>query len=255
MTTYSGLEGKVAVVTGGSRGIGAGTARLLGKQGAKVVVSGRDETAMAAVVDAIEQDGGTAIAIAAEATDLAALANLRDRAEAELGPVEVLMAFAGGNPSRPKPLMEMSEVEWRKAVDENLTATFLALRAFVPGMISRGSGAVITMSSSAGRLAGMVSPGAYSAAKAGVVMLSQKVATEVGPSGVRVNCVAPSAIRTERVGASMPPDIEKQVAQMHPLRRIGETGDVAEAAVFLASDSASWLTGITIDVAGGRITS
>ena len=255
MTSYSGFEGKVAVVTGGSRGIGADTARLLGRQGAKVVVSGRDETAMAAVVDAITGDGGTAIAVAAEATSMAALEQLRDRAEVEFGPVEVLMAFAGGNPSRPKPLMEMSEEEWRKAVDENLTATFLALRAFVPGMISRGSGAVVTMSSSAGRLAGMVSPGAYSAAKAGVVMLTQKVATEVGPAGVRLNCVAPSSIRTERVAANMPPEIAKQVAEMHPLRRIGETADVAEAAVFLASDSASWLTGITIDVAGGRITS
>jgi len=255
MTSYSGLEGKVAVVTGGSRGIGADTAKLLGAQGAKVVVSGRDETAMAAVVDAIKSDGGSAIAVAAEATSLAALEHLRERAEAEFGPADVLMAFAGGNPSRPKPLMEMSEEEWRKAVDENLTATFLALRTFVPGMTSRGSGAVVTMSSSAGRIAGMVSPGAYSAAKAGLVMLTQKVAVEVGPSGVRVNCVAPSSIRTERVAAHMPPEIAKQVAEMHPLQRIGETADVAEAAVFLASDSASWLTGITIDVAGGRITS
>lgn len=255
MTSYSGIEGKVAVVTGGSRGIGAGTARLLGEQGAKVVVSGRDETAIAATVDAIRRDDGTAIGVAAEATDSAAVEHLRDRAEAELGPVAVLMAFAGGNPSRPKPLMEMSEDEWRTAVDENLTATFLALRAFVPGMAERGSGAVVTMASSAGRLAGMASPGAYAAAKAGLVMLTQKVAVEVGPAGVRVNCVAPSAIGTERVRASMPPGVEEKVARMHPLGRIGEPVDVAQAAVFLASDAAAWLTGITIDVAGGRITS
>lgn len=255
MTSYSGFSGKVAVVTGGSRGIGAETARLLARQGAAVVVSGRDESAIATTVQSIVDEGGTAMGIAAEATDLGALERLRDRAEAELGPVSVLMAFAGGNPSRPKPLMEMSEQEWRAAIDENLTATFLALRAFVPGMVARGSGAVVTMSSSAGRMAGMMSPGAYSAAKAGVVMLSQKVAVEVGPSGVRVNCVSPSSIRTDRVAASMPPEVAKQVADMHPLRRLGETVDVAEAAVFLASEAAGWLTGITIDVAGGRITS
>jgi 3-oxoacyl-[acyl-carrier protein] reductase len=149
----------------------------------------------------------------------------------------------------------MTEAEWRAAIDANLTSTFLTLRTFVPGMLARGAGSVVTMSSSAGRMAGMASPGAYSAAKAGVVMLTQKVAVDSGPSGVRVNCVAPSAIRTERSAQQIPAAVEEQIAQMHPLRRMGELSDVAEAAVFLASDAAGWLTGITIDVAGGRVTS
>jgi 3-oxoacyl-[acyl-carrier protein] reductase len=255
VTTYPGLEGKVAVVTGGSRGIGRATAAWLAAQGAAVVVSGRDEAAIDSAVRSIVDDGGVAIGVAADVTSLAALEHLRDEAKRRLGPVSVLMAFAGGNPDRPKPIVEMTEGEWRSAIEANLTSSFLSLRVFVPGMLSRGSGAVVTMSSSAGRVAGMASPGAYSVAKAGVVMMTQKVAVDSGPFGVRVNCVAPSAIRTERVASQVSAEVEEGIARMHPLGRMGEVSDVAEAAVFLASDAAGWLTGVTIDVAGGRVTS
>lgn len=120
-------------------------------------------------------------------------------------------------------------------------------------MLERGSGSIITMSSAAGRQPSQANL-AYGVANAGLVMLTRHLATEVGPRGIRVNRIAPSTIRTEKVRANMPADIQAKVAAMHPLGRLGTPDDVAQTALFLASDATSWLTGLTIDVAGGRIT-
>jgi 3-oxoacyl-[acyl-carrier protein] reductase len=171
--------------------------------------------------------------------------------EEELGPVDVLAAFAGGQ-GYPTPTEQMSEEQWRSVIDSDLTSTFLTVRSFLPGMIERGRGAIVTMASSAGRLPSQASA-AYAAAKAGVVMFSKHVANEVGQHGVRVNCLAPSSILTERVKRLMPEATQRQMAAMHPLGRMGMPEDVALATLFLASDSSSWITGVTLDVAGGRI--
>ncbi|MFC6886692.1 MULTISPECIES: SDR family NAD(P)-dependent oxidoreductase [Actinomadura] len=257
---YSELDGQVVVVTGGSRGIGADTARAFAGQGARVAVLGRDRAAL----DQVAADIG-GLGLVADVTDLAAIEDARRRVEDGLGPVTILCAFAGGGIARPGPTADMTVEEWHSVVDGNLTSTFLTVKSFLPGMLERGAGSIVTMSSSAGRLPSNLpgaspslgnpwgAPVAYEAAKAGVQAFSRHVAAEAGPRGVRVNCVAPAAIRTERTARLMPPDMRDAVAAMHPLGRIGETSDVADAALFLASDRSAWLTGLTIDVAGGRI--
>jgi 3-oxoacyl-[acyl-carrier protein] reductase len=248
--TYADLANKVAVVTGGSRGIGAVTCRLLAENGAKVTVGGRDEAAINSVVQEIRGGGGEAIGVAADLTDFAAVERMRRRIEEELGPAEVLAAFAGGQ-GYPTPTEQMAEERWRSVIDSDLTATFLTVRTFLPGMIERGRGSIVTMASSAGRLPSQASA-AYAAAKAGVVMFSRHLANEVGQHGVRVNCLAPSSVLTERVKRLMPEETQRQVAAMHPLGRMGTPEDVALATLFLASESSSWITGVTLDVAGGR---
>ena len=249
--TYPDLAGKVAVVTGGSRGIGAATCRLLAQNGAKVTVSGRDEAAINSMVEEIRGSEGEAIGVAADLTDFSAAERMRGRVEEELGPVEVLAAFAGGQ-GYPTPTEQMPEEQWRSVIDSDLTTTFLTVRSFLPGMIERSRGSIVTMASSAGRLPSQASA-AYAAAKAGVVMFSKHVANEVGQHGVRINCLAPSSILTERVKRLMPEETQRQVAAMHPLGRMGMPEDVALATLFLASESSSWITGVTLDVAGGRI--
>ena len=168
-----------------------------------------------------------------------------------MGLVEVVAAFAGGGRARPGPVAQTTEEEWHSTVDANLTATFLTLKSFLPGMIERGGGSIITMASSAARFP-TGAPAPYAAAKAGVIMLSRQVANEVSKHGVRVNCLAPHTVLTERVQRFMLEEQQRQMAAAMPLGRLGTPEDVALAALFLASDSSSWITGVTLDVAGGR---
>jgi len=247
---YPDLRGKVAVVTGGSRGIGAATCHLLAANGVSVVVTGRDQAAIDEVVESIEKSGGTSTGIAAECTSVTALEALREHAEQKFGPVAMLAAFAGGG-GEPVPFQHLSEKQWRETIDGNLTATFLTVRCFLPGMIKLGRGAIVTMASRAGRVAGGSSI-AYAAAKSGVVMFSAHLARTIGQYGVRVNCLAPSFILTERIQRVMPESEQQQLATQFPLQRLGTPEDVARAALFLLSNSAGWITGTTLDVSGGR---
>jgi 3-oxoacyl-[acyl-carrier protein] reductase len=246
------LSGRVAVVTGGSRGIGAGVARRIAGAGAAVVVSGRDQRAIEDVTQSITQAGGRAVGIPADATSGAALERLREEAEAELGPADILLAFAGGG-GQPQTLEETTEGRWREVLDANLTSTFLTLHTFVPRMMRRGRGAVITMASTAGlQPSGASLP--YGAAKAAVIMLTRQLAEEVAPSGVRINCLAPAMIVTERIARLVPPEQRERIAAQFPLRRLGTPDDIAEAVLFLVSDRSGWITGATLDITGGRVT-
>jgi 3-oxoacyl-[acyl-carrier protein] reductase len=250
--TYPDLAGKAAVVTGGSKGIGAATCRALAANGVRVAVVARDRAGIDGVVARLRREGGEAIGISADITSLAAVEGMRDVAEAELGPTDILIPFAGGF-GRHTPILEITEEEFRNVIDWNLTSTFLAIKAFLPGMVERGRGAVVTMASNAARLLDIPTTASYAAAKAGVVMLTRHVAREVGRHGVRVNCVAPATVMSERVGRLLDDERLEQIAALAPLGRIGQPEDVALATLFLASESASWLTGVTLDVAGGRI--
>jgi 3-oxoacyl-[acyl-carrier protein] reductase len=253
---YPDLDGKVAVLTGSSKGIGAATATALARNGARVVVNGRDGAAVAGLVDTIRGSGGVAIGIAGDAIELAGLERLRDEAERSFGPVDVLGAFVGGSSVRPGPTADIALPDWQATLDANLTAPFLALKTFLPGMIERGRGSIVTLASAAARLASgdrIGAPTAYAAAKAGVVRLTQEAAKEAGPHGVRVNCVAPSTILTERLESVIPEERKRQMTRMHPLGRLGRPEDAANAVLFLVADSASWITGVTLDVTGGQV--
>ncbi|MBO1414236.1 SDR family oxidoreductase [Streptomyces sp. FH025] len=248
---YSDLTGKVVVITGGSRGIGAETARAFAHQGAAVAVLGRDRAALDAVADDLRALGVGALGLVADSTDAAALATAAERIGRELGPVDVLAAFAGGD-GYPVPTVRETEEHWRSVLDGDLTATFLTVRAFLPGLLERGRGSIVTMASTAGRLPGG-SSAAYAVAKAGVLMFTRHLALEVAGQGVRVNAIAPGAVRTERTAGRMPPEVQAAVAAAHPLGRLGEPADIASAALFLASEASAWITGQTLDVSGGRV--
>ena len=253
---YPDLADKVAVVTGSSHGIGAATCRLLAANGAKVVVNGRDQATVSETVAKIRRDGGDAIGVAADVAQPDALERLREETERTYGPVEVLGAFVGGGGPPPGPTAQITPQEWEAAIHGNLTVSFLTLRCFLPGMVERGRGAIVTMASTAARLASgdrIGAPTGYAVAKAGVVRLTREVAKEVAGHGVRVNCVSPATILTERLQARIPADRRAQLTAMYPLGRLGTPEDVACAALFLASDCASWITGVTLDVAGGQI--
>jgi 3-oxoacyl-[acyl-carrier protein] reductase len=249
----SDLNDKVVLVTGSSRGIGAAIAREFAHHGAKVVVHGRDIEAMASVRAGIERAGGQAIYVGADITSFADIETMRLRIEAEFGPIDILVANAGGSPIKPGPIEEISEEEWRASVDGNLTATFLTLKSVLPGMKERRSGGIITMSSAAARRPHPGSPIAYSAAKAGIELLTKDVAAQAGPFGIRANCIAPETILTEANQELIPPETQEVLRDAHPLRRLGTPEDVARAAVFLASTDSAWITGIVIDVAGGAV--
>jgi 3-oxoacyl-[acyl-carrier protein] reductase len=251
--SYPDLAGKVAVVTGGSKGIGAATAVLLGRNGARVAVCGRDpETIERTTSETRDAGAADAVGLAADLTTADGVARLRAEVEDRLGPAEIVMAFAGGFGARTA-LLETELDEWRSVVESNLTSTFLTLREFAPGMAERGSGSIVTMASNAARFLDIKLTASYAAAKAGIAMLSRHAALELGPRGVRVNVLAPATILSERVKNNMDEERLAAIAEMSPLGTIGVPEDPALAALFLASDSARWLTGVTLDVAGGRI--
>jgi 3-oxoacyl-[acyl-carrier protein] reductase len=249
------LNGQVALVTGSSRGIGAAIAAELARRGAAVAVHGRDGAAVAEVTARVTRSGGTAVGITGDLSDFAQVEAVRRQVESELGPVDVLVANAGGNLTPPAQVEDIPVDGWRATVDGNLTATFLTLKGFLPGMKERRRGCVITIGSAAGRRANPRSPVPYSAAKAGIALLTQQVAAQAGPFGVRANCLAPEAILTERNRQQIPAAQQEAMVEWHPLRRLGTPGDVASAAAFLASDEASWITGVVLDVAGGAVLS
>lgn len=251
VTSHPDLAGKVALVTGGSRGIGAATCRALATNGVNVAVNGRDKAAVDGVVEAITSEGGQAIAAPGDATDTVTVRQIREDIERAFGPVDILAPFAGGQ-GQPVPTHQLGADRWRATIESDLTSVFLAVSEVLPGMIERRGGVIITMASTAGRHPGQASA-AYAAAKAGVVMFTKHLANEVGRHGIRVNSLAPSAVLNERMQKFMTPEQIDELAKLFPLGRIGRPEDIAEAVLFLASEASSWVTGVTLDLTGGRV--
>jgi 3-oxoacyl-[acyl-carrier protein] reductase len=247
------LQGRIALVTGSSRGIGAAIAKLFAERGASVVVHGRDAEAVSVVTADIEKTGGHAFAAIADLTHYDQIEAMRELIEQHLGPVDTLVANAGGSAIQPGPLEDIAETDWRASIDANLTATFLTIKAFLPGMKLRRHGNIVTVSSAAARRPTPQSPIAYAAAKAGIEVLSKELAAQAGPDGVRVNCLAPETILTERNQQRISEAIQEQLRHTHPVQRLGTPDDVAHAALFLVSDHSSWISGITLDIAGGSV--
>lgn len=247
------LKDRVALVTGSSRGIGAAIATTFAQAGARVVLHGRDAAALATVQARIDDLGGEAISVTGDVTVADDLTRIRDQILDRYGRVDVLVVNAGSSDSRPTPIEDITEESWRADIDRNLTGTFLTVKCFLPGMKERRTGNIITLSSAAGRKPSERTIVAYAAAKAGVQIFTQDLAAQVGPFGIRANCLAPETILTETNQQWVPADVQRSLAESHPLRRLGTPEDVARAALFLASDDSSWITGVIVDIAGGAV--
>lgn len=246
------LAGKVAVITGSSRGIGKAIAERLAEHGAKVVISSRKLEPCEQVAAAInaKHGAGSAIAVAANISSKEALQQLIDQAVARLGPVDVLVCNAASNPYY-GPMAGIADEQFRKILDNNIVANHWLIHMVVPGMIERKGGSIIIVSSIGG-LRGSSILGAYCISKAADLQLARNLAVEYGPHNIRVNCIAPGLIRTDFARALWDnPELLAARSAETPLRRIGEPDEIAGAAVFLASPASSFLTGQAIVVDGG----
>ena len=248
------LSGKVAIVTGSSRGIGLAIAAAMASHGAKVVISSRKQDSCDEVAHAInaEHGEGTAIAVAANISDKAALQNLVDETRRAFGRIDVLVCNAASNPYY-GPMAGISDDQFRKIFDNNVLSNHWLIGMVAPEMLERKNGSIIIVSSIGGLTSSTVI-GAYNVSKAADFQLARNLAAEFGPSQVRVNCIAPGLVKTDFARALWEnPDTLKAVTKTTPLRRIGEPHEIAGAAVFLASPASTFMTGQTMIVDGGSM--
>jgi len=251
------LAGRVAVVTGAGLGIGKATALRLAEEGAQVVLAERDEQRLAEVDALLRHAGRPSLAVACDVTDERSVADLA-QAAAALGPVSILVNNVGGG--RSGRITDLSVADWDHTMTLSLRSMFLCTRAFVPGMREQGYGRIVCLSSGArnGTVwnAFHVGASAYSTAKAGVTGFVRALAIELADDGITINAVAPGPIDTELAGPylrKMHEDgLEYSPIRMTPLHRLGTAREVADAVLFLSSDEASYITGTTLDVTGGR---
>ena len=251
MTSLFNLTGKTAIITGSSRGIGKAIAEALADHGANVVISSRNQDACDEVAAAINAaHPGKAIAIAASISSKEALQNLADQTKAHFGQVDILVCNAASNPYY-GPMAGISDDQFRKILDNNVIANHWLINMVAPDMLTREDGSIIIISS-VGGLTGSATIGAYNISKAADFQLARNLASEFGPKGVRINCIAPGLIRTDFAKALWEnPDTLKAVTRHTPMRRIGEPHEIAGAAVFLASPVSTFMTGQAIIVDGG----
>jgi NAD(P)-dependent dehydrogenase (short-subunit alcohol dehydrogenase family) len=246
------LSGKVAIVTGSSRGIGRSIAEHLAQAGAKVVISSRKQAACEEAVQAIRSAGGEAIAVPANIGDKAQLENLVAASRRHWGQVDILVCNAASNPYY-GPMSGLSDEAFHKVLQNNIVSNLWLANMVLPEMAQRRDGSVIVVSSIGG-LRGSATLGAYCVSKAADMQLARNLAVEWGPHNVRVNCIAPGLVKTNFARALWEnPDLLAQTEATTPLRRIGEPDDIGAIAVFLAARAGAFVTGQTI-VADGGIT-
>lgn len=244
------LTGKIAVVTGGGRGIGKAIALELARRGASSVVTGRSKDLLKAVADEIRQEGGSAIVICGDIGSEADVAHLADQTLSELGSPDILVNNAGIN-SIYKFAEDTTLEEWNEIISVNLTGVFLTCRAFGRLMLEAGGGSIINMSSIGGRV-GLRKTAAYCASKGGVELLTRSLALDWAEKHVRVNCISPGYVETDLTrGLVDHPTLGQRIVDRTPMSRFGTVEDLTGAAVFLASDASQYVTGQTIGVDGG----
>ena len=243
------LEDQVAIVTGAGAGIGRGIAELFVQAGASVVVSDLKEETARAVVEGIKAQGGKALAVACDVTNNQALENLVKSTLDTFGKITLLVNNAGGG--GPKPFdMDMNTFIW--AYKLNVFSVFHLCQLCAPHMEAAGGGAILNISSMAGENKNK-KMAAYGSSKAAESHLTRNIAFDLGAQGIRVNAIAPGAIKTDALATVLTPDIEKTMLKHTPLSRLGQPSDIAYAALFLCSPAASWISGQVLTVSGGGV--
>jgi dehydrogenase/reductase SDR family protein 4 len=250
----SQLQGKVAIVTGGSRGIGKATADVFAREGATVVICGRKQNALDEVAAELHGRRGRVVPVACHVGRLEELERLVETTTRDFGKIDILVNNAGTNIAQ-GPALEMDDGQFDKMVEINLKSAYRLTRLVAPAMSARGSGSIVNIASIAGVRPQFQSL-LYSMTKAALIMMTQSYALELGPAGVRVNAIAPGLVQT--VLSEYYWKDEKRFQELmsrQPIRHLGQPSEIAEVALQLASDASSYLTGQTIIVDGGRLLS
>jgi NAD(P)-dependent dehydrogenase (short-subunit alcohol dehydrogenase family) len=248
------LSGKVAIITGASSGIGFATAVAFAREGAKVVVADINEEGGNEVIVQCRKENPMSqyLFVKTDVTGREAVRILTKKAIEKFGVIDILVNCAGGF-SRIIDCVDITEEEWDKVINLNLKSVFLCCQAVIPTMVEQKQGRIINVSSIAGRSPNAVSGAHYVAAKAGILGFTRHLARELGRYSITVNAIAPGTTESPRVAKVRTPEDREKLAAITPLGRLGKPEDHAEAIVFLASDKASYITGATLDVNGGRL--
>jgi 3-oxoacyl-[acyl-carrier protein] reductase len=250
-----GLKDRVAIVTGGSKGLGRAEAEALAAEGAAVVVAtAKSVKEGEQVVRGLLDKGSRALCVQADVSQTADVQRLVETTLKTFGRLDVLVNNAGTTgPQLNKPLMEMPEELWDFMIANHLRSVFLCIKYAAPHMVKQGWGRIINTSSIHGRVGGRPTLGHYGAAKAGVIAVTMTAARELGPKGVTANVIAPGFIGTETLRGILKPETLEKLQQQIPLGRIGEPIEVGRAVAFLASEAASFINGAILDLTGGRL--
>lgn len=246
------LDGKVAIVTGAARGIGAAIAGAFAREGARIAALDLDGGGVEAVAETLRKRGADVLALRADVTSSADIGRALDAVLGRWGRVDALVNNAGGF-AMLRATEEIPEDEWQAILASNLTSVFLCSKAVLPIMKRQRYGRIVNLASVVGRGGAVRVTSHYAAAKAGVIGFTRHLALEVGAEGITVNAVAPGTTATERVLKVRTPEETRRVAETIPVRRLGEPAEIADAVVFLASEAASFITGATLDVNGGQV--
>lgn len=245
------LEGRAGIITGASRGIGAATARAFVAAGVAVALAARDGAALAALAEELSSDGGRVIAVPTDVTDRASVERLVDQTVDAFGRLDLAFNNAAGGGQAPTPLAELPVDAYDSAVAITLRGVFLSMKYEIPPMLETGGGAIVNMSSTAG-LEGVGGLAGYVSSKHGVIGLTKVAALDYAERGVRVNALAPGPILTDRL-AEAGEEMQKRAGMAMPMRRIGQVQEIAAAVVWLCSDQASYITGVTLPIDGGKL--
>jgi 3-oxoacyl-[acyl-carrier protein] reductase len=252
MPSYPEFSGRAVVITGAAQGIGAAPARAFAREGARLALLDIDEAGAEKVAAELRAAGGRAQAVHVNVTDERSVAAAIEGAAARCGGIDVLVNSAGGY-GRLATIEDLTVEEWDRTVALNLRSVFLVCRAAVPHLKKSKAGRIINVASISGRTVFAASSPAYGASKAGVIQFTRFLAFQLGPHNITANAIAPITTLTPRVAALRTKEEVERIAAQVPLRRLAVPEDHAQAMLFLASDAAAYLNGVTLDINGGRV--